>query len=489
MKLNLASGADIKDGWVNFDIVPKWPGVRRGCDVVWDARKDRIPFPDGSAEEIYAGYLLLHLAPMYHPGVLREIWRVLSPEGILRIGEVDMEVAMKRWIDNPTDDGGLIWGEQGWLGGEAFSSYDKHCKGFTERSLCDLLTKHGFKDFRRVRIHNELVWYELTIECGKGQKEDLPLISVITPTMRVGGLDVTFEGLSRQTYRNFEIVLVDSFCARRSEVVKEKANNFGLQITHIPPIDNPFPVNAYCRYVNTGLRHARGSRVVFMSDYTWADVSCIENHAKGEDKLLALPYGISKPLPVRSNFPVYGPGNISVSTNYAEHYKLMLEAGDIYASDILSGKLDEFMWSIYDKTPTLDDIVTDVWEVSEPGRFPEGFHDNLQCNLRNESMPIEVLLSLNGLDEDLDGCHGWQDFELSDRIKTKLGLVWYSKPVGPAWMVKPYTQINARKFVTNDERRNEKIWLRKKAEGFSKPTNPSFNLRLERQEILENLAR
>ena len=70
MKLNLASGTDLKPSpWVNLDIVPRWPNTDRGCDVVWDARKDKIPFADNSVDEVYASYLLLHLAPRFHaPG-------------------------------------------------------------------------------------------------------------------------------------------------------------------------------------------------------------------------------------------------------------------------------------------------------------------------------------------------------------------------------------------------------------------------------------
>src|SRR5450631_2524408 len=59
LRLNLASGTDLRsgDGWVNLDVVPRWPGTARGCEVIWDATRDRIPFPDGSVDEVYAGYL------------------------------------------------------------------------------------------------------------------------------------------------------------------------------------------------------------------------------------------------------------------------------------------------------------------------------------------------------------------------------------------------------------------------------------------------
>jgi len=172
MRLNLASGTDIRDGWVNLDVVPKWPLARRGCDVVWDARTDKIPYDDNSAIEIYAGYLFLHLAPRFHIPVLKEIRRVLSPTGVFAVGEVDMKIVMRRFLQDPTDVRchELIWGEQGVLpDGEQFelAEFDKHCHGFTEDSLLDFLTSHGFTDVARINIHSSEVWYELTLTCGK----------------------------------------------------------------------------------------------------------------------------------------------------------------------------------------------------------------------------------------------------------------------------------------------------------------------------------
>jgi hypothetical protein len=173
MKLNLASGTDIRDGWINLDIVPKWPLARRGCDVIWDARKDKIPYDDGSANEIYAGYLFLHLAPRFHKPVVQEIHRVLSPTGVFMVGEVDMEIVMQRFLENPADIRchELIWGEQGELSGDQkqfeLAEFDKHCHGFTQDTLVSFLASAGFKYMERIRIHSPEVWYELTLVCRK----------------------------------------------------------------------------------------------------------------------------------------------------------------------------------------------------------------------------------------------------------------------------------------------------------------------------------
>ena len=168
MRLNLAAGTDQKDGWINLDVVSKWPLATRACDVIWDARKDRIPYPDDSAEEIYAGYLLLHLAPCWHATVLAEIRRVLSPAGFVTFGEVDMDVVLRRFLADPLDSGNnqLIWGEQGNIHGEDLVEFDKHCWGFTEASLRSTLKDAGLVVEGRVKIHD--VYYDLALRCTKG---------------------------------------------------------------------------------------------------------------------------------------------------------------------------------------------------------------------------------------------------------------------------------------------------------------------------------
>lgn len=168
--LNLASGTDLRPPpWINLDIVARWPNTARGCDVVWDARTQNIPFPDFSVDEIYAGYLFLHLAPQHHRRVLNDIHRVLKVDGRLVVGEVDMELVFARWLYDPTDKQNfeLIWGEQGDVHGSDLAEFDKHCHGFTEKTLRDFLYEGGFKKANRIQVHSAAVWYELTIETFK----------------------------------------------------------------------------------------------------------------------------------------------------------------------------------------------------------------------------------------------------------------------------------------------------------------------------------
>jgi SAM-dependent methyltransferase len=76
-KLNLGSGSDIKEGWVNLNIVHV-PGV----DVVHDIEKLPLPFADNSFDEILAQDILEHV--QYLP-VLKDLYRILKPGGSLHI--------------------------------------------------------------------------------------------------------------------------------------------------------------------------------------------------------------------------------------------------------------------------------------------------------------------------------------------------------------------------------------------------------------------
>lgn len=171
LRLNLASGTDLKsgNGWVNLDVVGRWPGTERGCDVIWDATKDPLLYAADSVDECYCGYLFLHVPPRHHVRLINDIFRVMKPGCPLTVGEVDMRIVMPRWLENPQDQSlsQLIWGEQGSEHGEALEAYDRHVWGWTEDKLSVFLVAAGFDKPRRISIHSAAVFYEMTLETRK----------------------------------------------------------------------------------------------------------------------------------------------------------------------------------------------------------------------------------------------------------------------------------------------------------------------------------
>ena len=87
MRLNLGCGAYPAAGWVNVDLHDDGPRP----DVVADLAD--LPFDDGSAEAVYAGHVLEHIALDNIPAALAEINRVLAPGGVLMVVGPDLDRA------------------------------------------------------------------------------------------------------------------------------------------------------------------------------------------------------------------------------------------------------------------------------------------------------------------------------------------------------------------------------------------------------------
>jgi SAM-dependent methyltransferase len=164
--LNLASGANLKPGWFNLDAVARWPNTDSGCDIIWDARKHKIPFADNTVDCVETGELFLHIPKIYHKLVLADIFRVLKPGSLFTVNDINMEWVMTEWLKNPSDIGltKLIWGCQH----DDWTDFDRHCNGFTPASLAEMLKTAGFINLERTNIHNPSVTlYELTYKCQK----------------------------------------------------------------------------------------------------------------------------------------------------------------------------------------------------------------------------------------------------------------------------------------------------------------------------------
>jgi len=77
LQLHLGSGPQRLPGWINVDAHP----AELCLDLRWG-----LPFPDGSADRVFMSHMLEHL---YYPEevlpLLREVRRVLSPEGRFRV--------------------------------------------------------------------------------------------------------------------------------------------------------------------------------------------------------------------------------------------------------------------------------------------------------------------------------------------------------------------------------------------------------------------
>lgn len=76
--LNIGCGSDIRNGYVNLDIIPL-PGV----DVVWDIKNFPYPFPDNRFSSILLINVLEHLPDTI--STLEELYRLSTNKGKLMI--------------------------------------------------------------------------------------------------------------------------------------------------------------------------------------------------------------------------------------------------------------------------------------------------------------------------------------------------------------------------------------------------------------------
>jgi predicted SAM-dependent methyltransferase len=91
LHLHLGCGARACSGWVNIDAFEQ-PGL----DLRWDLR-DPLPCADGSATLIYSEHVLEHLEYEDARRVLKELYRLLAPDGRLRLGVPDAELYMRAY--------------------------------------------------------------------------------------------------------------------------------------------------------------------------------------------------------------------------------------------------------------------------------------------------------------------------------------------------------------------------------------------------------
>ena len=90
--LNLGCGAKFHRAWVNVDLAPSDPAVIKN-----DLLKG-INFPDNTFDVIYHSHVIEHIPKNKVFSFIQECYRVLKPEGIIRIVTPDLENIAKNYL-------------------------------------------------------------------------------------------------------------------------------------------------------------------------------------------------------------------------------------------------------------------------------------------------------------------------------------------------------------------------------------------------------
>lgn len=144
LKLHLGSGSVTLDGWVNIDLEAP------GADMLLDLRKP-LPFTDSSVSHVYSEHVIEHIEYEEAQALLREIRRVLRPDGVLRLSTPDLAWIVLNYVGGLTEGWGALWqpGTPARLLNQALR-YWGHCFVYDRPEMLRILTDAGFGDVRFV---------------------------------------------------------------------------------------------------------------------------------------------------------------------------------------------------------------------------------------------------------------------------------------------------------------------------------------------------
>jgi predicted SAM-dependent methyltransferase len=91
-RLNVGCGLTFDPEWINIDIVSSSPHVK-ACDL-----RQGIPYTDAYFDVCYHSHVLEHLTQDQAQTLLAECWRVLKPQGILRVVVPNLEDIARTYL-------------------------------------------------------------------------------------------------------------------------------------------------------------------------------------------------------------------------------------------------------------------------------------------------------------------------------------------------------------------------------------------------------
>ena len=157
MKLNLGCGFNKLAGYVNVDIRKEV-----SPDVVCDIQK--LLYPDNSVDEIFASHLLEHIGWRKVDEVLKEWYRVLKPEGYLKLILPNMKFLCTKFLQwEETDNMNSLKENMKVVYGNQDYPYNFHYFGYTPKLISFTLSSSNFKiieikdeiDLKVIALKNE----------------------------------------------------------------------------------------------------------------------------------------------------------------------------------------------------------------------------------------------------------------------------------------------------------------------------------------------
>jgi glycosyltransferase involved in cell wall biosynthesis len=213
-------------------------------------------------------------------------------------------------------------------------------------------------------------------------------VSVLYVTNRLGGIDVLKGNLERQTFQDFEVVMVDgqlrdmtlltSFLVRLGSRLRQFAE---------PPRKDGTLTNIWAAY-NKGLSKCQGKYVVFLQDYIWIPPGGIGRFVRCQERQRGFYTGV---------------GNVGEGPEKTVDGALTIWGYPYY------GPPERIRWQ---------DPRIGAWDGQVVKVDPDMWENNWAC------APRSALLELGGFDEEFDFGWAWGEKDLAFRA-LKLGYKSY----------------------------------------------------------------
>lgn len=265
-----------------------------------------------------------------------------------------------------------------------------------------------------------------------------PKVSVMVSTFRPGGLDITLAGMRDQTFKDFEVVIVDRRYELRHDRVMGLAHRYGIggKTIHVPEHRRNGKWTTICSAWNTAIAVARGEYAIFLQDFAYCPPGWIESHLAMHDKpnrIAICPYAYTSmpPLaPLRTPFEF---ASVAASDECVE------------PDAVIRGQVFDEMFIFVDGpfnasfVPRLEVDTRHGEDVRTAMRpWPMAVEDSW-IHLKNESVLREHLLAINGLDERLERGKGPADTDVGIRLRAIGVELWWSP--GRGYHVAPNARI------------------------------------------------
>ena len=231
----------------------------------------------------------------------------------------------------------------------------------------------------------------------------LPDITVITCTNRWGGIDILKASLQRQTFTNFEALIIDEkYIFRSADLRLFLADDHRFRHICSPPMDKDDFWNLN-KSMNYGLSIAQGKLIVLLQDYIWLPDDALEKFWRAYESL--------------GDVLISGVGHKAQWPNWAVN---------------LFGKVTIFTHSGFQNVQWPEDKPEDGYRKPEgvfardPRIQGRGLHlcNPIEWEANWACFPASVSEKIGGFDEDFDKGRGFDNTNFAERAQLAGFQVW-----------------------------------------------------------------